>query len=185
MTKEKLSALIDGELEELDERRMFKELAQDPELRGVWERYHLIRAAMTRQLGVLAAGGLPERIMARLETEPERAAAPLRFWPLAAGFAAAASVAAVAILSLQTIQPASGPTAASPARLAASVGISNSTTTVASSNPSATVAPVSAAVADPEDRLNLYLVGHNEFMPTAGMGGMLPYVRVVAHTQDK
>lgn len=184
MTKEKLSALIDGELDELDERRMFKELAQNSELREVWERYHLIRAAMTRRLGVLADAGLPERVMARLETEPARAAAPLRFWPLAAGFAAAASVAAVAILSLQTIQPVSGPTAASPARLAASAGAANPNATVASSGPSATVAPVSAA-ADPEDRLNLYLVGHNEFMPTAGMGGMLPYVRVVAHTQDK
>src|SRR5258706_9199406 len=103
--KEKLSALIDAELDDLDERRTLKALGSDAALRSTWERYHLIRAVMTRQLEVLAAPGLAERVMARLDDETRRITAPpLRFWPLAGGFAAAASVAAFAILTFQAIE---------------------------------------------------------------------------------
>jgi sigma-E factor negative regulatory protein RseA len=173
-TKEKLSALIDAELDELDERRTLNALAADAELRAAWERYHLIRAVMTRQFEALAAPRLADRVMQRLESDARPAAAPLRFWPLAGGFAAAASVAAVAIVALQAIQqPAENPTTT--AAVAAPV----------IATPVVAAASVPAASLDSEERLNLYLVGHNEFMPTAGMGGMLPYVRVVTHNQDK
>ena len=36
-----------------------------------------------------------------------------------------------------------------------------------------------------ESALNAYLVEHNEFAPTSGMNGMLPYVRVVGYDSDK
>ncbi len=172
--KEKLSALMDAELDGLDMRRTLKGLAEDLELRGMWERYHVIRAAMTRQLGVMAEPGLAERVMSRIETETGRADPRLRLWPLAGGFAAAASLAAVAILTLQPFDQTvtSSPVASIP-----------SATTVASTTTGATVATV--ATSDRDERLYLYLVGHNEFMPTAGMGGMLPYVRVVSHAEDK
>ncbi len=169
---EKLSALMDSALDDLDERRTLRALADDLELRGTWERYHLIRAAMTRQLSVLAEPGLPQRVLARLDAPGERMAqAPLRFWPLAGGFAAAASVAAIAIVALQVIQEPSDPVA--PVAVAAKA------------NPIASNATSIPAANDSEERLYLYLVGHNEFMPIAGIGGMLPYARVVAHTQDK
>jgi sigma-E factor negative regulatory protein RseA len=171
--KQKLSELMDGELGDLDMRRTLKKLSEDVELRGVWGRYHVIRTAMTRQLSVLADMGLAERVMSRLEAETAPADARLRVWPLAGGFAVAASLVAAAILTLQPFdQTITGPTAAIP-----------SATNVASTMPSATVAPVAAS--DREERLSFYLVGHNEFMPTAGMGGMLPYVRVVSHAEDK
>lgn len=171
--KQKLSELMDGELDDLDMRRTLKGLAEDLELRGVWGRYHVIRAAMTRPLSVLTDMGLAERVMSRLEAETGRTDAPLRVWPLAGGFAVAASLVAVAILTLQPFdQPMTGPTAAVP-----------SATNVASTTPSAKVVPVAAS--DREERLSFYLVGHNEFMPTARMGGMLPYVRVVSHAEDK
>lgn len=172
--KEKLSALMDAELDDLDMHRTLKGLAEDLELCNVWERYHVIRAAMTRQLGVLAEQGLAERVMARLEAETGPADARLRFWPLAGGFAAAASLAAIAILALQ---PFDQTMTGSPASVSSATDVASATAT------SATVAP--AAASDREDRLSLYLVGHNEFMPTAGMGGMLPYVRVVSHAEDK
>jgi sigma-E factor negative regulatory protein RseA len=176
--KEKLSALIDAELDELDERRTLKALADDGKLRSTWERYHLIRAVMTRQLEALAAPGLAERVMARLDDGTRRIAAPpLRFWPLAGGFAAAASVAAIAILTFQAIEQPSAPSGAPTAAVASTAGGSPPVT--------ATVTPAVMATSDPEERLDLYLVGHNEFMPIAGIGGMLPYVRVVTHNQDK
>ena len=174
--KEELSALIDGELNELDERRTLKALAGDAELRETWERYHLIRAVMTHELGVIASPDLAERVMARLAPdEPGRnaEAARLRFWPLAGGFAVAASVAAIAILALQVLpQPLIAPNGAS-VKIAATSGVAAA---------AGTSVPVASSTV--EEPLYPYLVGHSEFMPTAGMGGMLPYVRVVAYPQD-
>jgi sigma-E factor negative regulatory protein RseA len=175
--KEKVSALMDAELDDLDERRTLAALTGDVALRTAWERYHLIRAVMARQLDVLAAPGLAERVMSRLDDGAPRVSAPaLRFWPLAGGFAAAASVAAIVVLTFQAFE---WPTASSkaPSSLASSSG--ETAPVVASA------APVGVATSDSEERLNLYLVGHNEFMPIAGIGGMLPYVRVVTHNQDK
>ena len=36
-----------------------------------------------------------------------------------------------------------------------------------------------------ENALNAYLVEHDEFASTAGLGGMMPYVRVVSYDNDK
>jgi sigma-E factor negative regulatory protein RseA len=160
--KEKLSALIDAELSELEERQVLETLKSDPELRGSWERYHLIRAAATHQCLTLSAG-FAERLSAKLE-ETTQQRAPLRFWPLASGFAVAASLAGVAILMVQMYKPLSGPT-------------------LAQSAP--TVTASTSASAEPDDRFNAYLVGHNEFRPAAGIGGMLPYARVVTFDTDK
>lgn len=44
--KESLSAVMDGEADEFEIRRVLNEAATDPELRGVWERYHLVRSVM-------------------------------------------------------------------------------------------------------------------------------------------
>ena len=178
--KEKLSALIDAELSELDERRVLRALEHDTELRCAWERYHLIKAAVTRQLGVLAPPDLAERVRAGLDAgvDAAGAASRLRFLPLAGGFAAAAAVAAVALLGLRTLE---GPTPAS------EIAVSSVAVPVAVQEADAgetrDATPLPAVRL--EERLNVYLVGHNEFMPTASMGSMLPYVRVVAHDSER
>lgn len=171
--KEKLSALVDGELDQLDERRVLDALADDIELRRTWERYHMVKAAVTRQLGMLAPPDLPERILARLDGDVAESAPGLRLWPMAGGLAAAASVAAIALLGWQALSGPNQPLAVPPTAVAQTP----------TENPP-TVTPTSPAPGS-EDRLSRYLVGHNEYMPTAGMGSMLPYVRVVAHGPDK
>ena len=40
--KEALSAVIDGEADEFELRRVLDEMGKDVELAGSWERYHLI-----------------------------------------------------------------------------------------------------------------------------------------------
>lgn len=176
--KEELSALMDAELDEVTERRALQALSQDAGLRERWERYHLIRAAMTQQLGTVTEANFCDRVMTRLDKEEAvKQQAPLRFWPLAGGFAAAASLAAIAVLVLQTFQPPNSPET-SPAVVA-------STPARLSTTPAPVVPVTTTASTDTEERLNSYLVGHSEYMPTAGIGGMLPYVRVVAHGQDK
>jgi sigma-E factor negative regulatory protein RseA len=44
--KESLSAVMDGEADEFEIRRVLNEAADDSELRGVWERYHLVSSVM-------------------------------------------------------------------------------------------------------------------------------------------
>jgi sigma-E factor negative regulatory protein RseA len=194
---EKISALIDDELDELDQRRVLDAVKNDAELRGRWERYHVIRAALNHQLSVLVSPGLPDRVRARLEAESARPAASLRFWPLAGGFAAAASIAVIAIVAVQALRAPIAPIAVTPtvatsavvtpAAVATNTATPLPATVVATGEKPAVVTPVETAapVTTSEDRLHYYLVGHNEFMPTGGMGNMLPYVRVVADGQDK
>ena len=52
---EALSAVIDGEAEELELRRVLNAVEQDPELRAKWERLHLIGDAMRG--GAMRLGG--------------------------------------------------------------------------------------------------------------------------------
>jgi hypothetical protein len=44
--KESLSAVMDGEADEFEIRRVLNEAADDSELRGVWERYHLVSSVI-------------------------------------------------------------------------------------------------------------------------------------------
>jgi sigma-E factor negative regulatory protein RseA len=198
LMNERISALIDDELDELDQRRVLDALKNDAGLRGTWERYHVIRAALNHQLSFLASPGLPERVRARLEAESDRTAASLRFWPLAGGFAAAASIAVVAIVSVQALRAPTASVGAMPPAVAinaetpvspAAVAINTEAPlpAVASGGKPAIATPVEATAParNPGEQLHYYLVGHNEFMPTGGMGNMLPYVRVVVDSQDK
>lgn len=174
---EKISALMDAELDELDERRTLEALARDTALRRTWERYHLARAAITRQLDYIAPTDFAEKVYAKLQDPAltiarDRAAAGYRWL---GGLAVAASVAALAIVGLPWFQQPDTPSAPT---LAVSTFTPTPTEAVLAS---ASEAPAQ----DSEGRLSAYLVGHNEFMPTAGMGGMLPYVRVVTYDRDK
>jgi negative regulator of sigma E activity len=166
---EKLSALMDDELTEFETRRVLDDLRDDPRQRATWERYHLARAALRNELDLAAAPGLAERIAGRLTQVPVRSPRPLR----AAGtLAVAASVAAVAIIGVQWLnRPGSG----SAAPVASQAVPAPSQVATRDNTPSAT---------DTERTLNAYLVEHNEFA-TAGMRGLLPYVRVVGHDTGK
>lgn len=173
--KEELSALIDNELSELEERRLLKTLAADAGLRDTWGRYHLIRAALRRELDVMSAPGLASRVMAGL-TAQSPAGAAFVWRPLAkvaGSLAIAATVAAVTLVGLQLLQRPDGAGSA----------------VVATSAPAAATVRVGATRWDTnqpelERTLNVYLVEHNEFAST-GVGGMLPYVRVVGYDSDR
>lgn len=182
---EKISALIDAELDELDERRTLDAIKHDAGLCATWERYHLIRSAITRQLSVLAPRDLSERVRMRIDSERADPAASLRFWPLVGGFAAAASVALVAFLGFQAwrvpLPPPVTPIAATPAKIVVAEKPAGGMAQTVATNVAAENAGTRAA----EDRLHYYLFGHNEFMPTGAMGNMLPYVRVVSDSPEK
>lgn len=180
---EKLSALMDGELSELETRRILAAVEQDPVLRATWERYHLVRAAMQNDLSMAAEPGFSQRLGARLDEValPRRrmGSGALRW----AGTAAlAASVATVAIVGARFLDP--GVSAPAPS---ASLAVMPATNPVAAPMQTAQSGRLrwSAAEPDVERQLNAYLVEHNEFAPSAGVGGMLPYVRVVGYDSQR
>lgn len=176
-----LSALVDGELDDLEERRVLDQASKDAELRRAWERYHLVRAAMTRQLDMVAPRGLADRIYDHLQIPTDLpATAGTRTYRWAGGLAVAASVAAVVAIGLPAWQKPQTPAAPT----LASARFTPVEATVAKESTGANDVDLAGA-GQPEGQLNIYLVGHNEFMPTAGMGGMLPYVRVVTHDRAK
>lgn len=174
--KEKISALVDNELDELEERRVIAALEGDVELRRAWERYHLVRAALHRDLDVVAPD-TAERVAQRVAAEPSSAGSFHRHRAarLLGTLAIAASVAAIAIVGVQlTHQPAPVPmTALATGKPASQNIIRSGTTRWDMKEPEA------------ESALNAYLVEHDEFASTSSLGGMMPYVRVVGYDNDK
>ena len=67
--RESLSAAMDGEAGEFELKRVLNELSANEELRGTWERYHLVRSLLRRELGRGAPADLTERLWARIEAD--------------------------------------------------------------------------------------------------------------------
>lgn len=103
---EQLSAFMDDETGGR-QRELVDDLLRDPELLDTWSRYHLISDCLRRNMPARRDRELPEKVAAALESEPA-ILAPTRF-PSAvvkpvAGFAIAASVAALAVFGIQQQQ---------------------------------------------------------------------------------
>jgi sigma-E factor negative regulatory protein RseA len=160
--KEKLSALIDGELEGDDLHAHLARLRADPELRSAWDAYHLIGDALRGQISREIAA----RVVARLREEPTvLAPRPEKKNPLGRlgwyAMSAAASTAAVALV-VWTASPgwrAEPQLAGGPA-----------TTTAA--------APVTTLVSiEPHPEVENYLLAHQPYSHRSAMQGIATYVR--------
>ena len=122
--KEQLSALMDGDLSEIE---VLNELGTEPALQDTWSRYHLIGDAMRGDLPVNLQLDLSDSIMLALEDEPAilapkpaQPAAPQvqpagkvipfvrRFGQQVGQYAIAASVAAAVIFGVQQYQGKDG-----------------------------------------------------------------------------
>ena len=123
--KQQLSGLMDGEIEG-HAGDTISQLISSRSLRDTWWRYHLISDALHRNLPHSTDRGMVARIADEISREPVVFAQDRftvrRFLKPAAGFAIAATVAAVAILGIQH-HPASqvGQTAVQVAEKAAPV----------------------------------------------------------------
>ena len=65
--KESLSAVMDDEADEFEIRRVLNEAASDPELRGVWERFHLVRSVMRGEGRLRTTGTLNARFWSQID----------------------------------------------------------------------------------------------------------------------
>jgi len=173
---EQLSALVDAELVEHEQALLLKQLAADAMLRVRLSRYQLISDALQNHLPQHVDPAFFNRVQAALDAEPAvhaRGRVIRKLARPAAGMAIAASVAVVAVLTLQSIRQESP----------------NATPALASSAPGAgSGAYIHADIPPPTapltQGLDIYLVNHNEYAANRGMQGMLPYVRLVGQEND-
>jgi len=169
---EQLSALVDDELADFEQELLVKRVSGDAALQKRLASYQLISDALQNHLPERVDTAFHASVREAIKDEP--AAQPgsgglaALFRPLA-GLAVAASVAVVAVFSLQSVRqedPASAVTIAS-----------------APADDGSTLAEVAPLlVNDPAAQgLDAYLVNHNEY---AVNRGMLPYVRLVGHEMN-
>lgn len=161
--KDRISQLMDGELDDRSADDTIKACAQGGEALEAWRTYHLISDAM-RDSKVLSAG-FSLRVVQRLEAEPtvlapQRRRAESRTWfaaSVAASFAAIGLVAWLAFAPQPVNAPA--PMAQAPA--------------VTPQQEAQAMVPLPSATND-------YLLAHQGFSPRVSFQGVAPYVRHVA-----
>jgi negative regulator of sigma E activity len=167
---EQLSALVDDELAEHEQALLLKQLAADPGLQARLSRYQLVSDALHNHLPQRIDPAFHTRIQAAIgNVTPLQAGSTVvrSLLKSATGVAMAASVAVVAVLTLQAIRdenPDNAPVLAS------------NTDTGAGTYLRADIPPPPAPLAQ---GLDVYLVNHNEYAVNRSMQGMLPYVRLV------
>jgi len=171
--KEKISALLDGEIKPSELDALLDEMRQQPELRKQWGRYARIQSCIHDENGPDVA----DRVWTALQNEPV-ILAPRKFsfaaHPLvrryAAGLAVAATVAAAAVGSLNWYTPAFAPQAQLLAKGPEQADYIRASGT-------------HWQVDDPklEDDLNMYLVEHGGY---AGSSSMLSYVKVAGYDEE-
>lgn len=170
---EQVSACIDGENDPGETALLLRRLSQDDGLRSRWARYHLISDALKNNLPDQPSLSLADRIHEAVAQEPTphpRFSVARLFKP-AAGFAIAASVAAIAVFAVRSV-----PTATAPAQTEqiASVAPAPQYQRVEGTRWNSTPPEVAA-------RLNTYMLNHSGHAETAGMQSVLPYVRIVGY----
>lgn len=199
---------MDGELEG-DPSPVIDELLRDETVRRKWMRYHLIADTMRHSLPEHLDRQFSTGVAARLSIEPTVLSPARRKYPAylkpVAGLAVAASVAAMAIIGIQhqgmnqNDQPVMATTVASTPNQAVTPAAGNDRMadlqTIQPNIPAMRqytfpVRKVSAdgttgvAPSQLNSRLRNYLLNYNDYHAHAGMQGMLPYVRIVAHDNE-
>jgi sigma-E factor negative regulatory protein RseA len=170
---EQLSALVDDELTDSEQALLLRQLGTDAALRERLARYQVISDALQNHLPPRLEVGFHKGIQAALQDEPAVQVEWSRFAGLfkpLAGLAVAASVAVVAVLSLQSVHNEITPTTAAVASAPVAEGYLR-----------AELKGVPASSVRTPQSLDAYVVNHNEY---AVNRGMLPYVRLVGHEMN-
>ena len=199
---ERISALVDGESGEFETRRLTAELLSSEPQKARWGRYHLIGDALRDELPMRLEPNFSTSVMALINEDlpgydqSQVRKQKSRWLKPAAGFAIAASVAAVSVFVLQSL------TSQNNFPLQTEVAMKTPTATpvsTAQSLPKAT--PVAVVKSEPlvdgkpaaankfktleakivDSRMNSYLATHAEYTTQPSL---MPQVRVVAFEQN-
>lgn len=169
--EKKLSELVDGEQDPLDEQRLFDALRQNPALRARWRAYHLAGDALRgeRNLSADIAG----RVMAALKNEPVALAPrrnPRQDWRQGA-MAVAATLAGVAVVAWMALgSPGTSST----------LPVQSWARNDAAAQPARQV--VAVAVAPVARDMQEYLVAHQAHSGRGMVRGATQHIRTVAAT---
>jgi sigma-E factor negative regulatory protein RseA len=166
--KDRISQLMDGELDDAAAAATIELLKRDPEAAQAWRDYHLARDALGGTAPL--SEGFAARMAQRLGAEPvvlaparrAEAANDRRWLPAAAAAAAAVGLVGWLAFAPQPQTPAPQ-VAQAPQAVAPEMGLEK--------KQSVTPIPVSA---------NDYLLAHQGFSPRVSLQGMAPYVRTVS-----
>ena len=179
---ERLSALMDDELDEHAIDGELDRIKGDPQREEAWATYHMIGDALRGQIDPVRAIG--ERVHTMLANEPT-VLAP-RSWksnrmtqrvvlPLAASVCGIAVVAWLALSNNSAISPANNSVAPYVLATAAQVVQQPYAPAAEESDTSGNDSNGSAA-----DDISEYLMAHQQFSPSTAMQGVVPYVRTVS-----
>jgi sigma-E factor negative regulatory protein RseA len=156
--KDKISALMDGELDDKSAAQLLDALASEREARDTWRTYHLISDALGNNR--MLSPGFAERVAAKLAGEPTvlapgrpRSGEPRRWVAMAAGVAA---VSLVGWLGFAPQKIALPPVAQK-----------------ATPESKPQLVPLPSGTSD-------YLLAHQGFSPRVSLQGMAPYARSVS-----
>ena len=175
---DRISALIDGELDERQAREEFSRIKQNDELRERWDTFHLIRDTMRGECHLSTRLGV--RLSESLAQEPtvlaphRNAAKHARTYVLsiAASVAAVGVVAWVALSTNPFNPPGNMPQQVAKGPVPAAIPVS----TV---HPPVVVVPNLPSGGN----MNEYLLAHQEFSPSTAIQGVVPYIRTVSTDQ--
>jgi sigma-E factor negative regulatory protein RseA len=177
---DKISALMDGEIDERHIQHELTRLRQDGELRQTWNTFHLIGDALRgeRMLLTDVAGSLSRRLADEptvLAPQRDRSRKVTTY-----ALSAAASVAAIALVGWVALAPHQGQRPADIAQMQ-----------------QAPVAPVALPVPAPapvqatpvasvpyDGSRNEYILAHQGFSPSTAIQGVAPYIRGVSARQS-
>lgn len=190
---ESLSALLDGEADELEIRRLLKQTEQDEELLEKWGNYQMIGALMRQE--PVAPVDLAKGVRQALDGQPMDELSPMIEQPLASNtwrkLAASGAVAAsvmVAVLVGVQWQQGAAVDANQP------VMVAQAPTTAPEITTSIAGAPATMAVAlsseqqqqleEAQRKLQEYVLRHNEQGIDATMQPMLPFMQTVRFNQE-
>lgn len=172
---DRVSALMDGELDEHQARQLIASIRQQGDLRECWDTFHLIGDALRGDYGLSA--DFSERLARRLAQEPTTLA-PRRFTAkrkrmTAYALSAAASLSAVALVAWTALS-SNSPVVPQP-----------QVAQVQSIQPTIVATPVVQPVSIPsEGNMNEYLLAHQGFSPSTAIQGGIPYIRSVSARQS-
>ena len=187
---EQISALLDDELNAREAESVLTRLRDRDELQQKWERYHLIGDVMRGEKIQAEVSKTAARVQEQVAQEPAIIAAPQqkraetqersRWLRMAAGAGLAASVAAVAVVTMpyltgSGIDGGAEPFAVAEQKVQPPVQYvrSGGTRWKNLSQPAI------------ESKLNGYLVEHSEYASPGGVGGVIPYATYVSYDVDR
>ena len=178
---EHLSSLMDGEISSEAGSFLTRRLFSDDEMCETWERYHLIRDCIRQPGSKQVVTGLSIKLSESLDLEEVPTVSSWRsnrWLKPVSGLAIAASVALMAIV-VTAPQPGQVPGEGDTAQTASANQPFVSPNTVARlpASQAASFAPQQQATSN---RLNAYLLRHNQMARTAGRQGFVSFVPIVA-----